>query len=193
MYARELSQTFGLHRNTVLTHLRKLEEIGLIERHGNPRCPYQWWSVPETLKDKVAESITALESLFRGKTAKETNYAVLKILPIEVPMGRLKMVSFYNSTVILPALQARKKPDPEHIMQFQANLQIPVESSLLSPENTADQLLGRPAGGSIPWSLKVQQQPHIALCEGIAARDFSGIAAVRYCLGDCPKKTQNGG
>jgi len=88
--SQQLSEHFNRSRRTINKHLRKLERIHLVERHGKRRCAFQWYSIPRENEPAVAEIVRKLKRDFvSGRTyvifTVLKNQASLKMLPFQVP------------------------------------------------------------------------------------------------------------
>ena len=87
--SQQLSAHFNRSRRTINKHLRKLERIHLVERHGKRRCAFQWYSIPRENEPAVAEIVRKLRRDFvSGRTyvifTVLKNQASLKMLPFQV-------------------------------------------------------------------------------------------------------------
>ena len=67
-------------RRTINKHLNKLVSLNLLERHGNVRCPYQSYSIPQHNKQQVIELIRAIEPYFIAQKGKGLRYVTLQVL-----------------------------------------------------------------------------------------------------------------
>jgi len=86
-YTNDLYRLFSKKRTkrAINRHLTKLESLNIIERHGNIRCPYQYYSISQFNKKQVFELIKAIEPYFIPVSRNGLKYVTLKILPVQVP------------------------------------------------------------------------------------------------------------
>ena len=67
--SQQLSEHFNRSRRTINKHITKLENLHLVERHGQARCPFQWYSIPRENEALVAILVRKLKREFvAGRT-----------------------------------------------------------------------------------------------------------------------------
>lgn len=79
-YTKELAALLGRTARAVQHTLKKLEDLCLIERHGQPRCPFQFFTIPKAdieEKARIHNLIADLEHLFTRKRNKDLGAHVL--------------------------------------------------------------------------------------------------------------------
>ena len=97
-------------RRTINRHLSKLTRLGIIERHGNIFCTHTWYSIPDINKAPILELITGIEKEFKLKTIRSNNYILLNLLPVQVPIGHLKIECKHAEVVISTERKIYKDP-----------------------------------------------------------------------------------
>jgi len=99
--SQQLSEHFNRSRRTINKHLRKLERLHLVERHGRTRCCFQWYSIPRENEPAVAEIVRKLRRDFvSGRT-----YVVFTVLKNQ---ASLKMLSPSCKCASFSAPQAKR-------------------------------------------------------------------------------------
>jgi DNA-binding MarR family transcriptional regulator len=111
-YSTSLARRLQRTQRTLQRHLQKLEHLNLVERHGRPRCRFQWWSVNETAK----RSIRALCSYFKARIGEHAPardvYLTFNLLPVYDPSTRPPVVLQHDlSTWKVTAPRIRREPD----------------------------------------------------------------------------------
>ena len=88
-YVPEIAEMLKRSKRAIQYTLAKLENWNLVERHGNPRCPFQWYSINSLEKEKILSLIRDIGGLFTGKQLKKTSYLVLDLLLFDVRKRRV--------------------------------------------------------------------------------------------------------
>ena len=142
--SQQLSAHFNRSRRTINKHLRKLERIHLVERHGKRRCAFQWYSIPRENEPAVAEIVRKLRRDFvAGRTY--VVFTVLKnqaslqnqMLPFQVPNAECP-----QSSPTVPSSLCGSSL----VLRFRCPLSVRVQP----PRERNEYALGRPSG-SIPF------------------------------------------
>lgn len=120
-YAKTISQRLKRTQRTITKHLRKLEIVHLIERHGTPRCPFQWYSINERARTQIKYLTSYFNAACKTAAGKAAPYLTFKILLDHAPTGRPAKVLVHKEQT-LRILAPREYNDP-----------------------------GRPGGKSVPW------------------------------------------
>jgi len=63
-YASTLAEKMGRSLRAIQYTLRKLEDMGWVKRHGQPRCPFQWYSIDHKNEVSVRRITDFLYPLF---------------------------------------------------------------------------------------------------------------------------------
>ncbi len=139
--SQQLAFHFKRSRRTINKHLRKLERIHLVERHGRTRCCFQWYSIPRENEPAVAEIVRKLRRDFvAGRTyvvfTVLKNQASLKMLPFQVPYAECP-----KSTPAVPSSSVSSL-----VLRFRR----PVSVRVQPPRKRNEASVGRPSG-SIPF------------------------------------------
>ena len=147
--SQQLSAHFNRSRRTINKHLRKLERIHLIERHGRTRCCFQWYSIPRENEPAVAEIVRKLRRDFvAGRTyvifTVLKNQASLEMLPFQVPNAECP-----QSTPAVPSSSVSSL-----VLRFRRPLSVRVQP----PRKRNEYALGRPSG-SLPFSPFLPKDP----------------------------------
>jgi len=112
--SQQLSAHFKRSRRTINKHLRKLEKLHLVERHGRTRCCFQWYSIPRENEYAVAEIVRKLRRDFvQGRTY--VIFTVLKnqasllpnTLPFQVPVASGSFVLHARGPVSVRVMRPR--------------------------------------------------------------------------------------
>ena len=123
------------HKNK---HLRKLERLHLVERHGRTRCCFQWYSIPRENEPAVAEIVRKLRRDFvSGRT-----YVIFTVLKNQ---ASLKMLPFQ-----VPYAEPKSKAVPSSVSSLVLRYRRPVSVRVQPPRKRNEYALGRPSG-SIPF------------------------------------------
>ena len=88
-YVPEIAEMLRRSTRAIQYTLAKLEKWNLVERHGNPRCPFQWFSINSLEKETIYTVIRDIGGLFTGKQLKKTSYLVLDLLLFDVRKRRV--------------------------------------------------------------------------------------------------------
>ena len=89
-YVPEIAETLKRSKRAIQYTLAKLEQWNLIERHGNLRCPFQWYSINSVEKEKIYSLIRMVGGFFGLKHLKKTSYLVLDLLLFGVRRRRVR-------------------------------------------------------------------------------------------------------
>ena len=140
--SQQLSEHFNRSRRTINKHLRKLERIHLVERHGKRRCAFQWYSIPRENEPAVAEIVRKLKRDFvSGRTyvifTVLKNQASLKMLPFQVPNAECP-----KSSPTVPSSLCGSSL----VLRYRRPLSVRVQP----PRKRNEYAVGRPSG-SIPF------------------------------------------
>lgn len=114
-YSDEMAEFLERSRRTINKHLRKLQSLNLIERHGNTRCCFQWYSLnsmaPEVVADLIRYYIAQLHVL--SSSTREYLKFRVKIGPQE--HGRVAVTLYHTWEFrIPPPRQYRGDPGRPH-------------------------------------------------------------------------------
>ena len=135
--SQQLSAHFNRSRRTINKHLRKLERIHIVERHGKRRCAFQWYSIPRENEASVAILVRKLKRDFvKGRT-----YIVLTVLKNQ---ASLKMLPFQ----VLYA-EPESKPSAS-VSSLVLRYRRPVSVRVQPPRKRNEYAVGRPSG-SLPF------------------------------------------
>jgi len=88
-YVPEIAEMLKRSKRAIQYTLAKLENWNLVERHGNPRCPFQWYSINSLEKEKILSLIRYTRGFFSLKQLKKTSYLVLDLLLFDVRKRRV--------------------------------------------------------------------------------------------------------
>ncbi len=136
--SQQLAFHFNRSRRTINKHLRKLERIHLIERHGRTRCCFQWYSIPRENEYAVAEIVRKLRRDFvAGRT-----YVVFTVLKNQ---ASLKMLPFQ-----VPNAEPKSKAVPSSVSSLVLRYRRPVSVRVRPPRKRNEASVGRPSG-SLPF------------------------------------------
>jgi len=149
--SQQLSAHFNRSRRTINKHLRKLERIHLVERHGKRRCAFQWYSIPRENEPAVAEIVRKLKREFvSGRTY--VIFTVLKnqaslnqMLPFQVPNAECP-----KSSPTVPSSLCGSSL----VLRYRRPLSVRVQP----PRKRNEYALGRPSG-SLPFSPFLPKDP----------------------------------
>jgi len=72
----------------------------MLERHGSIFCAHTWYSIPDYNKAPLIELIFGIDKEFKFKSKKANNYIFLQFLPVQVPLGHVRIVSKHADVVI---------------------------------------------------------------------------------------------
>ena len=135
--SKQLSAHFKRSRRTINKHLRKLERIHLVERHGKRRCAFQWYSIPRENEASVAILVRKLKRDFvKGRT-----YVIFTVLKNQ---ASLKMLPFQ-------VLYAEPKSKPSaSVSSLVLRFHRPLSVRVKPPRKRNEYAVGRPSG-SIPF------------------------------------------
>jgi len=89
-YVPEIAEAIKRSIRAIQYTLAKLEKWNLIERHGYPRCPFQWYSINSEEKEKIYSLIHYFAGLFNPKRVKRTSYVVIDLLLFDVRKRRVR-------------------------------------------------------------------------------------------------------
>ena len=139
--SQQLSEHFNRSRRTINKHLRKLERLHLVERHGRTRCCFQWYSIPRGNEPAVAEIVRKLRRDFvAGRTyvifTVLKNQASLEMLPFQVPNAECP-----QSTPAVPS---------SSVSSLVLRYRRPVSVRVRPPRKRNEASVGRPSG-SLPF------------------------------------------
>lgn len=88
-YTPEIAEFLKRSRRAIQYTLTKLENLNLVERHGNIRCPFQWFSLNTLEKEKIYRLIRYLGDIFSTERLKEGSFFVLDFQVFDVRKRRL--------------------------------------------------------------------------------------------------------
>ena len=135
--SQQLSAHFKRSRRTINKHLRKLERIHLVERHGRTRCCFQWYSIPRENEYAVAEIVRKLKRDFvKGRT-----YVVLTVLKNQASLKMLPFQVLYAESESKPSASVSSL-----VLRFRRPLSVRVQP----PRKRNEYASGR-CSGSIPF------------------------------------------
>ena len=135
--SQQLSAHFKRSRRTINKHLRKLERIHLVERHGRTRCCFQWYSIPRENEASVAILVRKLKRDFvKGRT-----YIVLTVLKNQASLKMLPFQVLYAEPESKPSASVSSL-----VLRFRRPLSVRVQP----PRKRNEYAVGRPSG-SIPF------------------------------------------
>ena len=138
--SQQLSAHFNRSRRTINKHLRKLERIHLIERHGKRRCAFQWYSIPRENEPAVAEIVRKLRRDFvKGRT-----YVVFTVLKNQASLQN-QMLPFQ-----VPNAEPKSKAVPSSFSSLVLRFRRPVSVRVQPPRKRNEYAVGRPSG-SLPF------------------------------------------
>ena len=138
--SQQLSAHFNRSRRTINKHLRKLERIHLVERHGKRRCAFQWYSIPRENEPAVAEIVRKLRRDFvSGRT-----YVVFTVLKNQASLQN-QMLPFQ-----VPNAEPKSKAVPSSVSSLVLRYRRPVSVRVQPPRKRNEYALGRPSG-SLPF------------------------------------------
>ena len=137
--SQQLSAHFNRSRRTINKHLRKLERLHLVERHGRTRCCFQWYSIPRENEASVAILVRKLKRDFvQGRT-----YVVFTVLK--------NQASLQNQMLPFQVLYAEPKSKPSaSVSSLVLRFRRPVSVRVKPPRKRNEYAVGRPSG-SIPF------------------------------------------
>ena len=138
--SQQLSEHFNRSRRTINKHLRKLERIHLVERHGKRRCAFQWYSIPRENEPAVAEIVRKLKREFvSGRT-----YVIFTVLKNQASLNQ--MLPFQ-----VPNAEPKSKPAvPSSFSSLVLRFRCPLSVRVFPPRERNEYASGRPSG-SIPF------------------------------------------
>ena len=155
--SQQLSAHFKRSRRTINKHLRKLEKLHLVERHGRTRCCFQWYSIPRENEYAVAEIVRKLRRDFvQGRT-----YVIFTVLK--------NQASLQNPDSNLPfqvpyAEVPKSKPTvPSSLVSSLVLRSRSVSVRLHPPRRRNEASVGR-RSGSIPFNSR-RPPPAVSQCE----------------------------
>ena len=138
--SQQLSAHFNRSRRTINKHLRKLERIHLVERHGKRRCAFQWYSIPRENEPAVAEIVRKLRRDFvSGRT-----YVVFTVLKNQASLQN-QMLPFQ-----VPNAEPKSKAVPSSFSSLVLRFRRPVSVRVQPPRKRNEYAVGRPSG-SLPF------------------------------------------
>ena len=142
--SQQLSAHFKRSRRTINKHLRKLERIHLVERHGRTRCCFQWYSIPRENEPAVAEIVRKLKRDFvKGRT-----YIVLTVLKNQASLQN-QMLPFQVPNAECPK-STPTVPSSLCGSSLVLRFRCPVSVRVFPPRKRNEYASGRPSG-SIPF------------------------------------------
>jgi len=137
--SQQLSAHFNRSRRTINKHLRKLEKLNLVERHGRTRCCFQWYSIPRENEPAVAEIVRKLRRDFvSGRT-----YIVLTVLKNQASLEMLPFQVLYAEPKSTPAV-------PSSFSSLVLRFPCPLSVRVFPPRKRNEYAVGRPSG-SLPF------------------------------------------
>jgi len=155
--SKQLSAHFNRSRRTINKHLRKLEKLNLVERHGKRRCAFQWYSIPRENEASVAILVRKLRRDFvQGRT-----YVIFTVLK--------NQASLQNPDSNLPfqvpyAEVPKSKPTvPSSLVSSLVLRSRSVSVRLHPPRRRNEASVGR-RSGSIPFNSR-RPPPAVSQCE----------------------------
>lgn len=110
-YAASLAQRLNRTVRTINKHLRKLERANLVQRHGNRKCPFQWYSLNERAKDVIKHLVSYLIENLKARSQKGLCYVPFKILLDQVP-SRRPVTILQHGINTFPIATPRQYRDP---------------------------------------------------------------------------------
>jgi len=144
--SQQLSAHFNRSRRTINKHLRKLERIHLVERHGKRRCAFQWYSIPRENEPAVAEIVRKLRRDFvSGRT-----YVVFTVLKNQASLNQ--MLPFQVPNAECPK-SSPTVPSSLCGSSLVLRYRRPVSVRVFPPRKRNEYALGRPSG-SIPFKVR---------------------------------------
>ena len=88
-YVPEIAEMLKRTKRAIQYTLAKLENWNLVERHGNPRCPFQWFSINSISKEGVIAIIKQLGGFFKPKSNNHFyKYIVINLAVFDVRKRR---------------------------------------------------------------------------------------------------------
>ena len=155
--SQQLSAHFNRSRRAINKHLRKLEKLNLVERHGRTRCCFQWYSIPRENEPAVAEIVRKLKRDFvSGRTY--VVFTVLKnqasllpnipFLPDEFPKSSPTVPSSLGSSLVL-------------------RFRRPLSVRVFPPRKRNEASVGRPSG-SIPFKGPPHREMSVLVSERVS-------------------------
>ena len=140
--SQQLSAHFNRSRRTINKHLRKLERLHLVERHGRTRCCFQWYSIPRENEPAVAEIVRKLRRDFvSGRT-----YVVFTVLKNQASLEMLPFQVLYAEPKSKPAV-------PFSVSSLVLRFPCPLSVRVRPPRERNEYAVGRPSG-SIPFKVR---------------------------------------
>ena len=138
--SQQLSEHFNRSRRTINKHLRKLERLHLVERHGRTRCCFQWYSIPRENEYAVAEIVRKLRRDFvSGRT-----YVIFTVLKNQASLDQmLPFQVLYAEPESTPAV-------PSSVSSLVLRFRRPVSVRVQPPRERNEYAVGR-LSGSIPF------------------------------------------
>ena len=144
--SQQLSAHFNRSRRTINKHLRKLERLHLVERHGRTRCCFQWYSIPRENEPAVAEIVRKLRRDFvSGRT-----YVVFTVLKNQASLNQ--MLPFQVPNAECPK-SSPTVPSSLCGSSLVLRYRRPVSVRVFPPRKRNEYALGRPSG-SIPFKVR---------------------------------------
>lgn len=95
-YSKRVAQHFSFTRRCANKHLQKLETLGLIQRIGRRRCPFQWYRITRETEIPVHAILTYLIDLFVSKPHRNYfsfNFVVATVPSSYRPSGPLERIA----------------------------------------------------------------------------------------------------
>ena len=150
--SQQLAFHFNRSRRTINKHLRKLERIHLIERHGRTRCCFQWYSIPRENEPAVAEIVRKLRRDFvAGRT-----YVVFTVLKNQASLTP------HSEPTVPSSLCRAERPNPPKSAQIRPGEKVlrrrAVSVRVRPPRKRNEASVGRPSG-SLPFSPFLPKDP----------------------------------
>ena len=140
--SQQLSEHFNRSRRTINKHLRKLEKLHLVERHGRTRCCFQWYSIPRENEPAVAEIVRKLKREFvSGRT-----YVVFTVLKNQASLQN-QMLPFQVPNAECPQSTPAV---PFSVSSLVLRFRCPLSVRVRPPRKRNEYAVGRPSG-SIPF------------------------------------------
>jgi len=137
--SKQLSEHFNRSRRTINKHLRKLEQLRLVERHGRTRCCFQWYSIPRENEPAVAEIVRKLRRDFvSGRT-----YVIFTVLKNQASLNQ--MLPFQ-----VPYAEPKSKAVPSSVSSLVLRFRCPLSVRVQPPRKRNEYAVGRPSG-SLPF------------------------------------------
>lgn len=75
-YTKEIACELKKTRRTIAYTFKKLENLGLVERCGNPRCPFQWFQLNPSSKELIIDFVRNLGVLFSLRKFKKNCFFI---------------------------------------------------------------------------------------------------------------------